>query len=209
MNEGEVARELRELPDPLNDGPDDLRDLEDVVELAPFRLLSRAAGPDHSLSVGAELAESSRSPILLPRPPLVEADPETKLKVEEFALMSFSFSFSSKPMKILDRASLYAASRSSIVLNLFAAALAWLLRPLILPASDASTSDVSASSPAVEPGWEYWRPRGRLMIWIAGCADSSAGTSSQIRRMGLQATYIEQRITRRIATITYIRLSER
>lgn len=106
-----MARELRELLDPLvNEGPDDLIDLDEVVEPAPLRpsLLSRVTGPDHSLSVGTELAESSKSPILLPRPPLVEPDPETKLKVDEFALMSFSFSlsFSSKPMKILDRASL-------------------------------------------------------------------------------------------------------
>lgn len=70
---------------------------------------SRLAGPDHSLSVAGELTDSSKSPTLLPPPPLlVEADPETRLRVEELALISFSFSFSfsSKSMNILDRASL-------------------------------------------------------------------------------------------------------
>jgi hypothetical protein len=48
------------------------------------------------------------SPALLLPPPLVEAEPETRLKVEELALMSFSFSlaFSSKSMKMRDLASL-------------------------------------------------------------------------------------------------------
>ena len=154
MNDGDVARELREEPDPLalKDAPEDLNDLTDeFVDPGPLRLsrLSRVTGPDHSLSVGAELAESSNSPMLLPRPPLVEPDPETRLNVDEFALMSFSFSFlSSKPMKIRDLASLYAASRSSIVLCRLAAAL---LTPPMLPASETSTPAVSASSPAVEP----------------------------------------------------------
>ena len=122
MNDGDVARELRELPEPLAlyDAAEDRNDRTDeVVEPGPLRpsFLSRLIGPDHSLSVGAELAESSRSPMLLPLPPLVEPDPETRLNVEEFALMPLSFSFfSSKPMKIRERASLYSASRSSIVL---------------------------------------------------------------------------------------------
>ena len=96
MKEGDVARELRELPEPfaLNEAPDDLKDLtEDVVDPPPLPLLSRVTGPDHSLSVGAELAESSMSPMLLPRPPLVDPDPETRLNVDELALMSLSFSF--------------------------------------------------------------------------------------------------------------------
>ena len=195
MNDGDVALELRELPEPLAlyDAPEDLRDLtDDAVEPAPLRpsLLSRLTGPDHSLSVGAELAESSKSPMLLPRPPLVDPDPETRLNVDELALMSFSLSFfSSKPMKIRERASLYSASRSSMVLNRLALVDAALLTPPTLPASEASTSDVSASSPAVDPGWEYCLPRnGRSlrMIWKAGCADSSAGTSSQMRRTGLR-----------------------
>ena len=158
VNDGDVARELREEPDPLalKDAPEDLNDLTDeFVDPGPLRpsRLSRVTGPDHSLSVGAELAESSNSPMLLPRPPLVEPDPETRLNVDEFALMSFSFSFlSSKPMKIRDLASLYAASRSSIVLCRLAPVLAALLTPPMLPASEASTSDVSASSPAVELG---------------------------------------------------------
>lgn len=189
----------------LSDAPEDLRDLtEEVVDPGPLRpsLLSRATGPDHSLSVGAELAESSRSPMLLPRPPLVEPDPDTRLNVEEFALMSLSFSFfSSKPMKILDLASLYSASRSSIVLNLLALVLAALLTPPTLPASDASTSDVSASSPAVELGWEYCRPRGlrsaRRIIWKAGCVDSSMGTSSQSRRAGLRGAMREPQFVTR------------
>ena len=156
MKEGDVARELRELPEPfaLNEAPDDLKDLtEDVVDPPPLPLLSRVTGPDHSLSVGAELAESSMSPMLLPRPPLVDPDPETRLNVDELALMSLSFSFfSSKPMKILERASLYSAARSSMVLNRLAVDEAAVLTPPTLPASEASTSDVSASSPAVDPG---------------------------------------------------------
>lgn len=51
---------------------------EDVVEPPLQSLLSLVTGPDHSLSVAAELAESSASPVLL-RPPLVEPEPETRL----------------------------------------------------------------------------------------------------------------------------------
>ena len=92
MNDGDVARELRELPDPLAlyDAPDDRNDRTDeFVEPAPRRPL--LIGPDHSLSVGAELAESSMSPMLLPRPPLVEPEPEMRLNVDELALMSLSY----------------------------------------------------------------------------------------------------------------------
>ena len=75
----------------------------------PRARLSRLSleGPDHSLSVAAELAESSKSPMLL-LPPLVEPEPETRLKVDEFALMSLSFclSLSSRSLKIRIRASL-------------------------------------------------------------------------------------------------------
>lgn len=189
----------------LKDAPEDLRDLtEEFVEPGALHpsLLSRVTGPDHSLSVGAELAESSRSPMLLPRPPLVDPDPDTRLNVDEFALMSFSFSFfSSKPMKILDLASLYSASRSCIVLYRLALVLAALLTPPTLPASDASTSDVSASSPAVELGCECCRPRRlrstRRIIWNAGCADSSAGTSSDSRRAGLRHAMREPQATTR------------
>lgn len=156
---------MRELPDPfaLYDAPEDRIDrTEEFVDPVPLRasLLSRFTGPDHSLSVGAELAESSMSPMLLPRPPLVDPDPETRLNVDELALMSFSFSFfSSKPMKIRERASLYSAVRSSMVLYFRALVLAALLSPPTLPASEASTSEVSASSPVVEPGWECCLPR--------------------------------------------------
>jgi hypothetical protein len=45
------------------------------------------------------------SPALLLPPPLVEAEPETRLKVDELALMS-SLAFSSKSMKMRDLASL-------------------------------------------------------------------------------------------------------
>jgi len=63
------------------------------------------AGPDHSLSVAGELEELSISPAL---PPPFFVLPEAMLKDEELELMSLSlaFSFSSKPMKIRDRASL-------------------------------------------------------------------------------------------------------
>lgn len=74
----------------------------------PFRrsfLLSLAIGPENSLSVGTVLIESSISPALLLPPPLVDAEPETRLKVDELALISFSFFFS-KSKKIRDRASL-------------------------------------------------------------------------------------------------------
>lgn len=108
MNDGDGAREPRVLDGCLCASID----LDDPAELAPepFRrsfLLSRATGPENSLSVGTVLIESSISPLLLP-PPLVEAEPETRLNVDELALMSFSFSlvFFSKSRKIRDRASL-------------------------------------------------------------------------------------------------------
>jgi hypothetical protein len=111
---GEGAREPRELLEPLpwNTGAFDLSDLEEEVAdvlIGPPLLtsfLSRLIGPDHSLSVAAVLAESSKSSVLLPPPPLVEADPETKLKVDELLFISLSLSFSSNPMKIRERASL-------------------------------------------------------------------------------------------------------
>lgn len=112
LKAGEDALEPRELFDPLTLkggalersglGPVEL--LPDVAFLVSF--LSRAAGPDHSLSVAGVLMESSRSSTLLPLPPpLVEADPEIRLWVDELPLMSFS-SFSWKSMKMRDRASL-------------------------------------------------------------------------------------------------------
>jgi hypothetical protein len=108
VNEGDGAREPRVLDGCLWASID----LDDPAELAPepFRrsFLSRATGPENSLSVGTVLIESSISPVLLLPPPLVEAEPETRLKVDELALMSFSFSlaFFSKSRKIRDRASL-------------------------------------------------------------------------------------------------------
>jgi hypothetical protein len=108
VNDGEDALEPRELPGPqaLNGGAVDRSDLDE----GPFPLpsfLSRAIEPDHSLSVAGELTESSKSSTLLNAvPPLVDADPDTRLRDEELAFISFSFSFSSKPMNIRDRASL-------------------------------------------------------------------------------------------------------
>jgi hypothetical protein len=109
VNEGDGAREPRELDGCLWAS----MDLDEPAEFAPDPirrsfLLSRATGPENSLSVGAVLIESSISPALLLPPPLVDAEPETRLKVDELALISFSFSLSffSKSRKIRDRASL-------------------------------------------------------------------------------------------------------
>jgi len=115
LKPGDDDLESRELLDPLalNGGALERSDLDaDPVTLLldPVclrSLLSRVMGPDHSLSVAGVLTESSKSSILLLlRPPLVDADPETRLCVDELALMSFSFSFSWKSMNIRDRASL-------------------------------------------------------------------------------------------------------
>ena len=115
MNAGDDALDSRELFEPLalNGGALERSDLDEdpaILLLDPVGLrsfLSRVTGPDHSLSVAGVPTEPSISSILLLRPPpLVDADPETRLCVEELALMSFSFSFSSKSMNIRDRASL-------------------------------------------------------------------------------------------------------
>lgn len=156
MNAGDGAREPRELPDPfaLNGGALERKDREEERLTSFLSRLIGPEGPDHSLSVAGELTDSSISPMLLPPPPaLVEADPDTRLSDEELALMSFSFSFSfsSNPIKILDRASLYAASRSSMVIRFLLLLPVVLLRPPRLPDSDGSTSDSSPSSPATEP----------------------------------------------------------
>lgn len=143
----------------------DRRERDDPADVFPdpdrrgFSL--RATGPDHSLSVATELSESSMSPTLpLSLPALVEADPDNWLKVEELALMSFTFSFSSKSMKIRERASLYAASRSLMVMNFLLPPVA-LLRPPWLPFSEGSKSDRSASSPAIGPDCEVGLSLGR------------------------------------------------
>lgn len=155
MNEGEGAGELRELPDPLglevNGWAEGLneRGPDDLTEGLGFResfLLKE--GPDRSLSVARDGGESSASPRLLP-----PAELDARLREDELALISLSFSFfSSNPIKIRERASLYAASRSSIVMR-FCLVLppVALLRPPILPASEGSISDESASSPVTEP----------------------------------------------------------
>jgi hypothetical protein len=109
VSEGDGARESRVLDGCLWGSID----LDEPEEFAPdpFRrslLVSRATGPENSLSVGAVLIESSISPALLLPPPLVDAEPETRLNVDELALisLSFSFAFFSKSRKIRDRASL-------------------------------------------------------------------------------------------------------
>jgi hypothetical protein len=110
---------LRELEDPptLKAGAVERNDLDDefpeLFPEPPLRLpsfLSRGIviGADHSLSVAGVPTDSSRSSTELPPPPLVEADPDIKLREEELPLRSFSlpFSFSSNPMNMRDRASL-------------------------------------------------------------------------------------------------------
>jgi hypothetical protein len=143
----------------LNGGAEERRDLDDdamevlpdpALRLPSFLSLVMVIGPDHSLSVPGVLTESCISSTLLPSPPPY---PETKLSDDELPLKSFSFSlsFSSNPIKIRDRASLYAASRSSIVMCFLLLPPVALLRPPRLPDSDGSTSERSASSPATEP----------------------------------------------------------
>lgn len=104
-DDGDGALESRELFEPLKLGPPVERRLldDEPLERRPS-FLSRTTGPDHSLSVVGELTESSMSPALLVSPALV-TEPDVRLRVEELALRSFSF-FSSKPINILDRASL-------------------------------------------------------------------------------------------------------
>ena len=115
LNAGDDDLDSREVfvPFALNEGALDRNDLDDVpatllldpICLASF--LSRVTGPDHSLSVAGVPTEPSKSSILLLLlPPLVDAEPETRLCVDELALISFSFSFSWKSMNIRDRASL-------------------------------------------------------------------------------------------------------
>lgn len=115
LNAGDDDLDSREVfvPFALNGGALDRNDLDDVpatLLLDPVCLtsfLSRVTGPDHSLSVAGVPTEPSKSSILLLLlPPLVDAEPETRLCVDELALISFSFSFSWKSMNIRDRASL-------------------------------------------------------------------------------------------------------
>ena len=154
---------MRELPPELllwKDPPARNEREDDGVALGgPPRLVSFLSreldpeGADHSLSVVGELAVSSVSPILLLPPPLVEVEP-LRLRVDELALMSLSLAFSSKSMNMRDLASLYAASRSSIVLRCFLE-FAVEVRPPRLPDSEASTSESSKSSPATEPECDW------------------------------------------------------
>lgn len=145
MKDGEGARELRELPEPLNDAPERIDREWGVAPFPEFpRLFSfLSLGPeaaDHSLStVAGELVGSS---VLV----LLEADPE---KEEVLAPISLSFPCSSNLLKIRERALLYAASRSSIVILFLE--LPPLLLPPRLPDSEGSKSERSASSPAIEP----------------------------------------------------------
>lgn len=138
MKDGEGARELRELPELLNDAPERI-DREWGV--APFPIFPRLLS---FLSLGPEAADHSLSAVageLIGSSVLVLADPE---KEEELALISLSFPCSSNLLKIRERALLYAASRSSIVI-LFLELYPW------LPDSEGSKSERSASSPAIEP----------------------------------------------------------
>jgi len=119
-----------------------------------------------SLSVGAVLA-SSPSALTLDVVPLVLA-------------------LSSKPSNIRDRASLYAASRSSIVIYFFLFAFDQLPCDLF----EATASPSSLTLPSVEVArdevFEVLADRSdRRMIWMAGKSVSSEGTSSQIRLEGL------------------------
>jgi hypothetical protein len=98
---GDDDLELRELePLTLNDGALDRNDLDDD---AP-RLVGSFLCAERSFSVMELLAKSSASPKLLPPPPPFDADPEPKLMLDELALISLSFS--SKPIKMRDLASL-------------------------------------------------------------------------------------------------------
>lgn len=147
MKDGDGARELRELPEPLNDAPERIDREWGVAPFPEFpRLLSfLSLGPeaaDHSLStVAGELVGSSGLVLL-------EADPE---KEEVLALISLSFPCSSNLLKIRERALLYAASRSSIVILFLELPPVALLLPPRLPDSEGSKSERSASSPAIEP----------------------------------------------------------
>lgn len=119
-----------------------------------------------SLSVGAVLA-SSPSTLTLDVVPLVLA-------------------LSSKPSNIRDRASLYAASRSSIVMYFFLFA----FDPLPCDLLEAPASPSSLISPSVEVArddvFDVLADRSdRRMIWMVGKGVSSEGTSSQIRLEGL------------------------
>jgi len=102
---GDGGLDPRELLDPNVGGFERFED--EPLDRRPSRL-SRTAGPDHSLSVAGELIESSNSPVLLVSPALLVTEPEVRLALDELALRSFSFpfSFSSKFMNILERASL-------------------------------------------------------------------------------------------------------
>jgi hypothetical protein len=162
-DEGEEGRELRTLVGPLKLGNPLREDEAPEPRLKSF-LFSRTLDADHSLSVVGEL-DSSKSPTLLPAP----AELEVRLRLEELAFM-LPFSFSSKPMNIRDRASLYAASRSSIVGRFFVWPLVEVLLPPKLPVSEGSTSDSSKSSPATELACDFGflSCDVRCMILIAG-----------------------------------------
>ena len=196
--EGELALEPRELLEPVvvNGAVLERNDLDDDDDALPnprlTSFLSLVTELEYSLSVEGEPTESSKSSMLL-----TEADPEAKLSDEELAFMSFPFSFSSKSMNIRERASLYATSRSSNVIRLLLLLLlpVALLRLPMLPDSDGSTSEKSASSPATDPARDVGFVRNRSwtvrrIILKAGWAVFSAGTSSQSRRGGL-ATRID------------------
>jgi hypothetical protein len=195
LNAGEGARELREEEEPLEDmkaGAELRKEREEEEEeLARFGgCFFMTDGADHSLSVAGEPGSSLG---LVEESETIDAEDEAELAV------SF-WSFSSKSMKMRERASLYAAVRSSIVLGFLLAPAE--LRPPMLPVSEASTSDTSPSSPVTDPVCE----RGvRIIILNLSGASAGAGASSANRRGGLPP--ISAPFTIHIAWNTYIRLS--
>lgn len=109
MNDGEEARGLRTPVGPLRfERP--LRDDDAPDPRLNSLLFSLGLEVDHSLSVAGELQSSGS----LPAP----AELEVRLRLEQLEFM-LPFSFSSKPKNMRDRASLYAASRSSMVGRFF------------------------------------------------------------------------------------------
>lgn len=172
-------------------------------------------GPDHSLSVAGEPEELSASPALLP-PFFMLPDAAPREDELELMSLSFTFSFSSKSMNMRFRASLYAASRSSMVMRFLLLPPVVLLLPPKLLVSDGSRSDKSASSVVTEAAccWEGLPRRSiddRRIILKAGAAVVSAGTSSDILSGGLELQVSVKCLWRGIELndeATYMRLSD-
>lgn len=136
------------------------------LSLYPQSLRSTFGLDAASLSVGAVLASS---------PSTLTLD-----------VVPFVLAISSKPSNIRDRASLYAASRSSIVMYFFLC----VFDPLPCDLLEAPVSPSSLTLPSVEVArddvFDVLADRSdRRMIWMVGKGVSSEGTSSQIRLEGL------------------------